>query len=871
MASPGTPEFWKHLDDLFNQAIDMEPAARTQFIEQACAGNTKLRAELESLLRSSEASDSLENLVQGAAHDFLAKKPTLEPGTRVADYEIVSLLGTGGMGRVYLAQDPRLRRKVAIKTLTPQSLYERESLRRFEQEALAASALNHPNILTIYEVGEADGLQFIASEFVDGTTLREKIAYGRLTLEESVGIAIQTATGLTAAHAAGIVHRDIKPENIIVRKDGIVKIVDFGIAKLTSEDDRAAQFKTATRPGIILGTARYMSPEQSQGLSVDARTDIYSLGAVLKEMVEVNSSFKSSKSSLKGADRREIVAELLKDDATAPRELTAIIAKATQKDRERRYQSARELLDALQSFKAEYEFRAKLHDSTPPALALPPARGRTLFTAGALFLLAVVLLGGFLFWKRSVDRAAAPPMHRLAILPFRNIRQDPATDFLGFSLADAVITKLGYVSSISVRPSSSVDQYRNQAVDPRKVGADLDVDTLLTGSFIRDGDDLRINTQLIDVKQMRMIWQDTIDIKYAKLLTVEDHVAQQIISGLELNLSAAEAGNLKLDNPINRAAYEDYLRGVDLYAQGDFSSAIAVLERSASEAPSYALTWAHLGRAYTTAASLVFGGREMYAKALTAYQKALALNPAQINARIYMSNLFTDTGRAEDAVPLMRGALENNRNSAEAHWELGYAYRFGGMLPESIAECERARQIAPAVKITSSALNSYLYIGDYDKFLGSLPPNTNAYLTFYRGFAEYYKHDTQHAVAHLDRAYNLDPGLLPAQVGKAIAEAIRHRNQDGLAILREAEARIIEKGVADAEGIYKVSQAYAVLGDTASALRMFRRTIDGGFFCYPYFLNDPLISNLRGEPGFDSLLDEARRRHEAFKAKFARS
>ena len=173
-------------------------------------------------------------------------------------------------------------------------------------------------------------------------------------------------------------------------------------------------------------------------------------------------------------------------------------------------------------------------------------------------------------------------MHRLAILPFRNIRQDADTDFLGYSLADAVITKLGYVSSIMVRPSSSVDQYRNQSVDPRKVGADLDVDTLLTGSYIKDGDDLRINSQLIDVKQMRVIWQDSIDIKYAKLLTVEDHVAQQIIAGLELNLSATEAGNLKLDNPIDRAAYEDYLRGVDLYAQGDFSSAIAVLERSAS-------------------------------------------------------------------------------------------------------------------------------------------------------------------------------------------------------------------------------------------------------------------------------------------------
>jgi serine/threonine protein kinase len=861
MAAPGTSEFWKRLDDLFNQAMDLEPAARAPFIEQSCGQDTRLRLELESLLRSVEGSANLENLVQGAAQDFLTKKSTLEPGSRIGGYEIISLLGAGGMGRVYLALDTRLRRKVAIKTLSPESLYDRESLRRFEQEALAASALNHPNILTIFEVGEVTGAQFIASEFVDGPTLREKLSAAKLNLDELIDIAIQAAAGLTAAHAAGIVHRDIKPENILVRKDGIVKIVDFGIAKLSSDgNDLSTQAKTATRPGIVLGTARYMSPEQAMGLPVDARTDIYSLGAVLEEMI-------TSREALKGADTQEIIAELLKEDQV-PRELAVIVGKMLQKDRELRYQSAQELLEALRTFKQQREFRANLQSS--PSISKPSLTARRRWVIAAAVLLPIVILGGGYFaWKRSNDARPAAPMHRLAILPFRNIRQDPATDFLGYSLADAIITKLGYISSITVRPSSSVDQYRNKPVDPRIVGADLDVDTLLTGSFIKDGDDLRINTQLIDVKQMRMIWEDSIDIKYARLLTVEDHVAQQIIGGLELHLTAAEAGNLKQNSPIDRAAYEDYLRGVDLYAQGDYSNAITVLERSASEGPNYALTWAHLGRAYTTAASLVFGGREMYAKAFAAYQKALTLNPALINARIYMANLFTDTGRAEEAVPLMRGALEENRNSAEAHWELGYAYRFGGMLAESVAECQRAREIAPAVKSTSSALNAYLYLGDYDRFLAALPPAGNAYLNFYRGFVEFYKHDAEHALAHLERAYELDPGMLPAQVGKAIAEAIRQRNTPGLALLRETETKILERGVADGEGLYKVSQAYAVLGDGPSALRMFRRTIGGGFFCYPYFVSDPLIANLRKEHGFAPLMEEARQRHEAFKTKFA--
>ena len=329
MASTGTSDFWKHLDDLFNQAMDMDPTGREKFVEQACGTDAKLRAELESLLHSAETSDGLENLVHGAAQDFLAKKPTLEPGARISGYEIISLLGAGGMGRVYLALDGRLRRKVAIKTLAPDALYDKESLHRFEQEALAASALNHPNIRTIYEVGEAEGLQFIASEFVDGPTLREKLTLGKISLAEAVDIAIQTAAGLTAAHAAGIVHRDIKPENILIRKDGIAKIVDFGIAKLMPDgSDQTREFKTATRPGIILGTARYMSPEQAQGLTVDARTDIYSLGAVLNEMVTAKSSLKSCK----GADKRDIVAELLKDE-TVPGEtnLPPIIGKAMEK------------------------------------------------------------------------------------------------------------------------------------------------------------------------------------------------------------------------------------------------------------------------------------------------------------------------------------------------------------------------------------------------------------------------------------------------------------------------------------------------------------------------------------------------------------
>ena len=419
-----------------------------------------------------------------------------------------------------------------------------------------------------------------------------------------------------------------------------------------------------------------------------------------------------------------------------------------------------------------------------------------------------------------------------------------------------------------MRPSSSVDKYRNQAIDPKQVAADLDVDTLLTGSFIKDGNDLRITTQLIDVKPDKILWQDTIDLKYDKLLTVQDRVAQQIIKGLELNLTPTEAQNLRPENPINSLAYEYYLRGVDFYSTNDFPSAIKMLEKSAAIEPNYALTWAHLGRAYTTSASLHFGGRDQYRKAQSAYEKALALNPALIQPRTYMANLLTDTGRVEDAVPLLRTALQSYPNNAEVHWELGYAYRFGGMLRESLAECERARQNDPNVKMNSSALNSYLYLGQYSDFLQSLPANDSVYILFYRGFGNYYLHNDPEAARAFDRAYDVDPTLLPADVGKALSYAIAGNHQEGLDLLHQTEGKIEQTGVSDAEGIYKVAQAYAVLGDNLSALRMLRRSIEGGFFPYPYFMNDPLLASLRAQPDFNSLMEQARQRHQQFKARF---
>jgi DNA-binding winged helix-turn-helix (wHTH) protein/TolB-like protein len=503
-----------------------------------------------------------------------------------------------------------------------------------------------------------------------------------------------------------------------------------------------------------------------------------------------------------------------------------------------------------------------------PALPSRATGRRVLPTVLALLTLGIVVLG-FEFYRHPAKARPSGP-RSLAILPFQSLKKaDADNDFLGFSLADAVITKLEYVRSVTVRPSSSVQKYRNQVIDPRKVAEELQVDSLLMGNFLRDAEDLRITSQLIDVKTDKVLWSRTFDVKYDKLLTVQDSVAGEIIKGLALSLSPLEVERLKPEKAISPLAYEYYLRGVDLYSRNEFPMAIRMLQKSTELESGYAPAWAELGRAYTASASFELGGRDQYREATTAYEKALSLQPAQIKAQIYMANLFTDTGTVERAVPLLREALKTNPNEAEAHWELGYAYRFGGMLRESVAESERARKLDPGVKLTTSTMNGYLYLGEYDKFLESLPTgHDSALILFYRGFAEYYKKNTTQAAANFASAFELRPTQLQARVGKALIFGIDKQNVSGIEILHETETKVSSRDVGDPEAMYKIAQAYAVLGDKVSALRVLRYSIAHGFFSYPYFVADPLLDTLRSEREFSQLVALARQRHEAFKRKF---
>jgi tetratricopeptide (TPR) repeat protein len=333
-----------------------------------------------------------------------------------------------------------------------------------------------------------------------------------------------------------------------------------------------------------------------------------------------------------------------------------------------------------------------------------------------------------------------------------------------------------------------------------------------------------------------------------------------------LTLSPTEAERLP-EAAVNPLAYEYFLHGLDFHGQHKFPMAIKMLEKSTEIDPNYALAWAYLGASYTSDAAFELGGREQYRRAQAAYERALAIRPNLLDAQMFLANLLVDTGKVEQAVPLLRDALKTNGNYAAAHWELGYAYRFAGMLEESVAECERSRQLYPFVKANGSVLNTYLYLGQYRKFLESLPVDDSSFILFYRGFGEFHEKEFDQASRDFDRAYELDPNLYTG-IGKALSDSIHQRKAEGLDLLNGLERKIRDRGVGDPEGTYKIAQAYTVLGDKTSAIRALRMSVESGFFSYPYLSKDPLLNDLRREPEFDQILNSARQRHEAFKSAF---
>lgn len=465
-------------------------------------------------------------------------------------------------------------------------------------------------------------------------------------------------------------------------------------------------------------------------------------------------------------------------------------------------------------------------------------------------------------------RPAAP--RTIAVLPFANQKPDPETNFLGYALANVIAAKLSSVHTPQLSPLSTVYRPTNQTPDPQLASGQLMVDLLLHGTYLKEDDTLRVTAILTEIPSRRVVWQETFDLPDDKLMRLQEDVARQVCTALQLKLSDEQQKLIAVDASRDPVAYEYYLRGIELYAQERLQEAIPLLEKSVALDKQYARAWDYLGSAYAVQASTHFGGQALIEKAQQAFAEAIRLNPQEPRPRLFQADLLIETNRVEQAVPILREVLAREPQHALAAWELGYACRYGGLLPESIQWGERALASDPSFKLTNAVFISYLYTGQYQKFLDSLATvNDTAYVVFYRGLAHYYLQQREQAQAAFERAYELDAQLLQARIGKALSAGLAGEAARGVTLLTQVEQEVVGRGVTDAEGIYKIAQGYALLGNKLAALRVLRRSVEGGFFCYPYLKEDPLLASLRAEPEYQQLLETARRRYETFKTTLA--
>jgi len=448
----------------------------------------------------------------------------------------------------------------------------------------------------------------------------------------------------------------------------------------------------------------------------------------------------------------------------------------------------------------------------------------------------------------------------VAVLPLRNLKPDAKTDFLSMALADAIISRLGYASEISVEPLSSVAKYRNTDADARQIERDLNVQNVLAGTYLKEGDDLRVTIEFISADKNASPRRENVQLKYDKLFRVQDWVAVSVIHSMGLELQPEEAGRLNKGAPTNPAAYEYYLRGMDQGFKSDWESAVKLLEKSVALEPGNAMAWNELGTVYLGYSQIQGGDSSYIDKGWQAFHRAIDLDPQNRFIVDLMAFHLLEHNKAGQAIPLLQESLRHNPTDSFAHWYLSEAYRYGGALEQSVAEGELALKLNPNVA-NNLTFNTYLYVGEYSKFLNSLPRDeNNARAIFYRGLAYFYLKDTRKAAEEFDRAFALNPALIHSQIGRALTYAIRNEAAQGL----ELTSSIERSGGDDGEMLYKMAQSYAQLGDAHSSLRLLLRCIELNFYPYPYFVRDPLLEPVRREPEYFAAMELARQRQEEF-------
>jgi len=743
----------------------------------------------------------------------------LTAGSRVGPYEIVSSIGAGGMGEVYRARDPRLGRDVAIKVLPDSFSQDSERLRRFEQEARAASALNHPNILTIHDTGVHESAPYVVSELLEGETLRERISRGPMSPTAVAAIGAQVAQGLAAAHAKGIVHRDVKPANLFLTGDDRLKILDFGIARLPAvAADSGSPTHGLTEPGTVLGTVAYMSPEQLRSQPLDGRSDIFSAGVVLYEML-------SGRPPFSGPTVADTMTDILREEpaplpAGIPHALGRIVLRCLAKSPAARFESARSLFEALES-----------------AAAAGPEPG------GA---------------PRSI-----------AVLLFRDLAGDPGNAHLGLGLADATITELASLKSLVVRPTASVLRYRDRPVDPETAGRELGVDAVVDGNFQRDGSRLRLTVQLVRTEDGKPIWASKIDTRLEDLFRMQDEVSGRIAEALAVELRGSGR-----DRP--RRAARGSGKANELYLQGrlhlsrdttvaEVNAALECFEGALALEPAFALARLGLADAYTRMDFSIDPEGDWYDRAVDTCREALAIEPDLPEGRYLQARLLWHPRADWDGIGAIRefsAAIAARPNLSEARHFLAQVLSHMGLLEEALVGFQRALAIDPEDEYARVhyALAWYLQ-GRFEESLGAtraiVAERPTPWSLYQTALCQLHLSRSAEALATLERLGRHFPGSVFLFSGRALIAAL-----DGKRARAREQIALIEKN-RKLFGHYHHAQydagcAEAILGDASAAIEWLEGASRNGFPCTPAFAADPWLASVRGHPRFESLLADLR-------------
>ncbi len=886
------PERWKKVKELFDAVVEIEPGARDGFLADACRSDAALRAEVEKLLSASEDSGGF--LEQPAANQvasaILEPKGMLRAGDRFAHYKIDRLIGIGGMGEVYLAVDEKLDRQVAIKILNEQFGKNDEHLDRFIREAKAASSLNHPNILVIHEISVGEEANFIVSEFVEGRTLRDLIDGSELTVSKVLDIAIQIAGALAAAHGAGIVHRDIKPENIVVRPDGYIKVLDFGLAKLLkpgnvflgAENETVMQNTTAQ--GLIIGTVNYMSPEQAKGETVDQRTDIFSIGVVLYEMLAGATPFQGSSMS-------ETFANLINSEPPAlalpasnvSDELQRIVSKTLRKAKNDRYGTAADLFSDLKALKDELAFDEKLGNSQAVGTdnstrLLPRVTGEMLDRETrlgtesigkggrvkpiAFALLAIAAIGLAYYFYAGRQNTVSNERRSLAILPFTNASQDPNAEYLADGVSESIINNLSQLSGLKVMSRNSSFRFKNDQSDTRAIASRLNVDTLVTGDIKQVGDKLVINVRLINAADDSQIWGNQYVRTLTDVIAAQNEIAQAVARNLQVKLTPSDTAQLSKRYTDNVEAYQLYLRG-QFHAfkllPDEIRQGIGYFQQAIDLDPNYALAHAGIAGAYR---GLALGSEvspaDSFAKSKAAANRAIALDDTVSDGHTALGmTMFWADWNWVGAEQQLRRAIELNPNEANAHLFYAHVLSNTGRHQEALSEVKIARELDPLFPFAGALEGQFLlHAGKNDEALERLQKTFDLAPTFWMPhlFA---------SMVYVDKEM-FPEALTEARKARALSVASTYAiGMESYALAKMGNRTEAEKVLAEMLEISKTARgmppthiaiAYNGLGDTERALEWLERGFAEHDPKMAFLKVDPKWDNLRSSPRFIELM-----------------